>query len=149
MNSVRISGARGRGGTLLSAWTEHRHGPEPAGICLASAPPLSGIYQAARGQGTVNEWHHLALIFGLWVQGGCSQQAPGTCSEHKGTELSNQSTYLGTGTVSQRGNKRGAMLCQMAEPALPAGAFCKSVPHLTLEGTGRSQQEVQHSVGPS
>lgn len=35
----------------------------------------------------------------------------------------------------------------MPVPAFPPGAFYKSFPHLTLEGTGRSEQEVQDSMG--
>lgn len=37
----------------MNALTEHRHSPESAGNCPASVTPLSGICQAAQGEGTV------------------------------------------------------------------------------------------------
>lgn len=109
---------------------------------LQYLPSLGFTRQPQARAGSIypaNEWHHLALIFGLWGQGGCSQQAPGTCPGHKGTGLSVQSSYLGTASPTARQQARNSLVLN-ARACLPSWSFLQVSPTShwkVLEGQSR------------
>lgn len=120
-------------GTQVNALIEHRHGPESARNCPASVTPLSGIYQAAQGEGTVASTQKpggITLYFPLGC--GCrdnpASRLQGRAPECKGTEYSNQCTCSTIWALAESFVEPISREQRYAEAFLPSRSFLQENP---------------------